>query len=258
MSPSFDNDLIAQQEVRWLVERATVAAKDMARLEPHEARRIAEAVCRACEVRAEHYAHLAVEETNIGRVEDKTFKNLLASRDLMAFYKDTPLGGVQVDNEKKMMLVGRPAGVVMGLIASTSPISTLYFKILSCLLSRNALILSPHPLALKCSIDACEYLAAVAVQAGAPANAIQIQKTPTLEATHSLMRSEGVDLILATGGTPMVRAAYSSGTPSLGVGPGNVPVYIDASADLDLAGRRQGPAGGAGAGAGQRRDLHRF
>ncbi len=235
MSQSFDNDLAALQEARWLVQRAGEAATQMAQLDPGEARRIAVEVCRACEARAEHYAKMAVEETGIGRVEDKLFKNLLASRDLMKFYRDTPLGGIRVDAARKMLLVGRPAGVVMGLVASTSPIATLYFKVLSCLLSRNAIILSPHPLALECSIDAAEYLRSAARDAGAPEDAIQIQKRPTLEATHALMRNSGVNLILATGGTPMVRAAYSSGTPSLGVGPGNVPVYVDAGADLDLA-----------------------
>lgn len=235
MFESFDNDLAALQEARWLVQRAGAAAKDLARIESAEARRIAEEVCRACEARAEHYAKWAVEETGIGRTEDKVFKNLLASRDLMSFYRDTQLGGIRVDAARNMLLVARPAGVVMGLIASTSPIATLYFKILSCLLTRNAIILSPHPLALECSIDASEYLRSVAREAGAPADAIQIQKKPTLEATHWLMRSSGVNLILATGGSPMVRAAYSSGNPALGVGPGNVPVYVDASADLDLA-----------------------
>lgn len=235
MNETFDDDLAALQETRTLVARALPAAQALARLEPAEAWRIAERVCRACEDRAEHYARLAVEETGIGRVQDKVFKNLLASRDLMAFYQNTVLGGMRVDEERKMLLVGRPAGVVMGLVASTSPIATLYFKVLSCLMSRNAIILSPHPLALHCSIDAAEYLREVAREAGAPADAIQIQKTPTLDATHAMMRNRGVNLILATGGTPMVRAAYSSGTPSLGVGPGNVPVYVDASADLGLA-----------------------
>ncbi|VTU38398.1 aldehyde dehydrogenase family protein [Variovorax sp. PBL-E5] len=235
MNPALDDDLAALQEARTLVARAVPAAQAFARFEPAEAWRIAERVCRACEDRAEHYARLAVEETRIGRVEDKLFKNLLASRDLMAFHRRSVLGGVQVDEERRMLLIGRPAGVVMGLVASTSPIATLYFKVLSCLMTRNAIILSPHPLALRCSIDAAEYLRDVAREAGAPADAIQIQAAPTLDATHAMMRNPGVNLILATGGTPMVRAAYSSGTPSLGVGPGNVPVYVDASADLAIA-----------------------
>lgn len=235
VNQALDDDLIALQEARTLVARAVPAGEAFARLDPAEAWRIAEQVCRACEDRAEHYAQWAVEETNIGRTQDKVFKNLLASRDLMDFYRGSLLGGMQVDDERKMLLVGRPAGVVMGLIASTSPIATLYFKVLSCLMTRNALILSPHPLALRCSIDAAEHLAAAARAAGAPTDVIQIQKTPTLEATHALMRNPGVNLILATGGGPMVRSAYSSGTPSLGVGPGNVPVYVDASADIALA-----------------------
>ncbi len=235
MNQALDDDLAALQEARALVARAVPAAKAFARLEPADAWRIAEQVCLACEDRAEHYARWAVEETGIGRAQDKLFKNLLASRELMTFHRRSVLGGLQVDKERKMLLVGRPAGVVMGLVASTSPIATLYFKVLSCLMTRNAVVLSPHPLALNCSIDAADHLSEAARAAGAPADVIQIQRTPTLDATHALMRNPGVNLILATGGSPMVRAAYSSGTPSLGVGPGNVPVYVDASADLTLA-----------------------
>ncbi|HMP09497.1 aldehyde dehydrogenase family protein [Hydrogenophaga sp.] len=235
MQHDIDADLSAIQEARNLVQRARKAAAAFARIETADAWRIAMAVCRACEARAEHYARLAVEETGIGRVQDKVFKNLLASRDLMGFHARTRLGGLHVDKERSMVLVGRPAGVVMGLVASTSPIGTLYFKILSCLMTRNALILSPHPLAQRCSTEAVEYLRRVATDAGAPADAIQIQLQPTLEATHAMMRDPGVDVILATGGGPMVRAAYSSGNPALGVGPGNVPVYVDRSADLELA-----------------------
>lgn len=235
MAEVYDEDLAALQETRDLVRRAGEAATEFARMDPARAKEIARRVCDACESRAEHYARWAVEETGIGRAEDKLFKNLLASRDLMEFYRNAPLGGIQPDDARKMLRVGRPAGVVMGLVASTSPIATLYFKVLSCLLTRNAIILSPHPLAHKCSVDAAEYLRTAARAAGAPADAIQIQHRPTLEATHAMMRNPGVNLILATGGGPMVRAAYSSGTPSLGVGPGNVPVYVDATADLDLA-----------------------
>ena len=234
-SPVLDKDLAALQEVRDLVVRAAPAAKAFARMDAAQAWRIAQAVCLACEERAEHYARWAVEETGIGRVEDKYFKNMLASRDLLAFYQGKSLGGVRVDQAGKMLLVARPAGVVVGLVASTSPIATLYFKVLSCLMTRNAIILSPHPLAIQCSIDAAEYLRDVAERAGAPKDAIQIQKTPTLQATHAMMGDPGVNLILATGGGPMVRAAYSSGNPALGVGAGNVPVYVDATADVALA-----------------------
>ena len=234
-STVLDQDLAALQEVRHLVSQARLASKEFARMDAAQAWEIAQAVCRACEERAEHYARWAVEETNIGRTEDKIFKNLLASRDLMAYYHGAHLGGTKVDHASKMVLVARPAGVVLGLVASTSPIATLYFKVLSCLMTRNAVILSPHPLAIKCSTDAAEYLSEVAERAGAPKNAIQIQSTPTLEATHAMMRNPGVNLILATGGGPMVRAAYSSGNPALGVGPGNVPVYVDSTANIELA-----------------------
>ena len=230
-----DADLAALQEMRTLVARAAPAAREFAQFDPAEAWRIAESVSQACVERAGHYARLAVDETGIGLVEDKIFKNLLASRGLIDYHRHSVLGGVQVDAARRMLLVARPAGVVMGLLASTSPIATMYFKVLACLMTRNVIILSPHPLALRCSIDAAAYLREAAMRAGAPADAIQIQKTPTLEATQAMMRHAGVNLILATGGSPMVRAAYGSGNPALGVGPGNVPVYVDASADLALA-----------------------
>lgn len=234
-SLALDKDLAALQEARDLVARATPAATAFARMDAAQAWSIAQAVCRACEERAEHYARWAVEETGIGRMEDKRFKNLLASRGLMTFYRGKNLGGVQVDRAGKMLMVARPAGVIVGLVASTSPIATLYFKVLSCLMTRNAIVLSPHPLAIECSTDAAEYLRETAERAGAPEGAIQIQKLPTLQATHAMMRDPRVNLILATGGGPMVRAAYGSGNPALGVGPGNVPVYVDASADVELA-----------------------
>ncbi|HET8637064.1 MAG TPA: aldehyde dehydrogenase family protein [Acidobacteriaceae bacterium] len=234
-SSILDKDLAALQEVRTLVARAKVAAEEFAHFDPKKAWHIAEAVCRICEERTEFYARWALEETGIGRLEDKISKNRTASRGLLEFYRNTPLGGAQVDNAKRMILIARSAGVIMGLIASTSPIATLYFKILSCLMTRNAVILSPHPLAIECSVDAVERLRKAAQQAGAPADAIQIQKAPTLEATLEMMRNPAINLILATGGSPMVRAAYSSGNPALGVGPGNVPVYVDASANIPLA-----------------------
>lgn len=233
--PILDKDLLALQEARTLVVRARVAAREFARMDPAQAWRITEAVCRACEERAEYYARWAVEETRIGRTEDKVFKNLLASGGLLNFYRHRQLGGVRVDRDNKMLLVARPAGVVFGLVASTSPIATLYFKVLSCLMTRNAVILSPHPLALNCSVDAADHLREAAERAGAPGGVIQIQRTPTLDATHAIMRDPGVNVILATGGSAMVRAAYGSGNPALGVGPGNVPVFVDASADIDLA-----------------------
>lgn len=235
MSTSMDFDLAALQEARDLVRRARVAATAFAQFEPAKAWDIAMRVAKVCEAHAERFAHLAVQETGIGRVEDKRFKNHLASRALMDFHRRTPLGGIHMDTARRMVRVGRPAGVVMGLIASTSPIATLYFKTLSCLMTRNALVLSPHPLAIHCSTEAVELLIQSALEAGAPEGCLQIQRQPTLEATHALMADPGVDVILATGGGPMVRAAYSSGNPALGVGPGNVPVYVDRSADLTVA-----------------------
>ena len=235
MRNNLDSDLAALQESRELVRRSRVAATAMARLEPAQAWAIATRVAVVCEDMAEHFARLAVAETGIGRVEDKTFKNRLASGRLMDFHRGTRLGGIYIDTDRRMVVVGRPAGVVMGLVASTSPIATLYFKVLCCLMTRNAIILSPHPIAIRCSTEAADLLASVANAAGAPPDCIQIQRRPTLEATHAMMRNPDIDVILATGGGPMVRTAYSSGNPALGVGPGNVPIYVDRTANLDLA-----------------------
>lgn len=230
-----DTDLTSVQEARDLARNARTASAAFAELSEKEAKRIAAEVAKVCVAQAERYAQLAVAETGIGNIPDKVAKNLLASRDLVAFYKDTQLGGVRKSADGKLVELARPAGVVVGLVPSTSPVATLYFKALICLMSRNALILSPHPLARSCSIDACDTLAEAAVRAGAPRHAIQIQRELTLDATTALMRLRDVDLILATGGGPMVRAAYSSGTPAIGVGPGNAPVYVDRSAQLDKA-----------------------
>jgi acyl-CoA reductase-like NAD-dependent aldehyde dehydrogenase len=237
MASHLDTDLRSLQEARDLARQARLAATQFFEYTEKDARRIAQEVCKICVAQAEHYAERAATETGIGNTRHKVVKNLLASRDLLNYYQDVQLGGVRMDAERNVMEIARPAGVVFGLVPSTSPIATLYFKTLICLMTRNALILSPHPIARNCSIDAAALLADAAVRAGAPQNTIQIQRELTMESTHALMRSNDVDVILATGGSPMVRAAYSSGNPALGVGPGNVPVYVDRSASLDYAAR---------------------
>jgi acyl-CoA reductase-like NAD-dependent aldehyde dehydrogenase len=232
---TIDADLAALQEARTLARQAREAAGIFCTVDAEAAWVIANKVAQACAERAEHYAEWAVRESGIGNKKDKIIKNRRACTDLLDYYKSTSLGGFVVDHERNMISIGRPAGVVMGLVPSTSPIATLFFKSLACLMTRNALILSPHPKARECSISAARFVARVAEMAGAPRNAIQIHTRPTMEATRALMSSRDIDVILATGGGPMVRAAYSSGTPAIGVGPGNVPVYVDATADVARA-----------------------
>ena len=229
-----DKDLLALQEARDLAAKAQVAAGELAKLTPEQAWHIAEQVAKAAAEKAGYYAEWAVRETGMGNAADKTAKNTIACTGLIEHYRGTCLGGLRTDPARNLVEVGRPAGVVLALVASTSPIATLYFKTLINLMSRNAVILSPHPIAAECAADACAYLHDVAVAAGAPQNAIQIQRQLSLPATKQLMADERVKLILATGGAPMVRAAYQSGRPALGVGAGNVPVIIDEGIDTQV------------------------
>ena len=132
----------------------------------------------------------------------------------------------------------RPAGVIFCLTPSTNPIATINYKILISLMTRNAVVISPHPAARECCIDAAKLLAQVAVDAGAPDGVIQIIEDPSIPLIEEFMKSPKPAVILATGGAPMVRSAYSSSNPAIGVGPGNAPVYVDSSADIDKAANR--------------------
>ncbi len=179
-------------------------------------------------------AKLAVEETGMGIVEDKVIKNHFASEYIYNAYRDTKTCGVlEEDPAAGIQRIAEPVGVIAGVIPTTNPTSTAIFKILLALKTRNGIILSPHPRAKNCTIAAAKLMLEAAVQAGAPEGIIGWIETPSLEQTNGLMRE--ADLILATGGPGMVKAAYSSGTPALGVGPGNTPAIIDSSADVVLA-----------------------
>ena len=230
-----DRYLQALQSSRDLLRRARVAAEAFRQVSPAEAMKIAGTVATAAAGRARHYAEWAVRETGFGRAEDKIDKNLSGSLRVYEEYRDRPIGGIRQDRARNIVEIGRPAGVIVGLSNSTSPVGTVYFKAMLALMSRNAIVFSPHPAALACTGDAARFLEETARRAGAPRDAIQILAEPTLEATNALMKSDETDLVIATGGGPMVRAAYSSGNPALGVGPGNTPVYVDSSADLALA-----------------------
>ena len=227
-----DKDLEALQSSRDLLRRARVAADAFRRMPPAQAMAIAGTVAKAAAGRARHYAEWAVRETGFGRVEDKIDKNLTGSIRIYEAYCDHPIGGIRQDRARNVVEIGRPAGVIVGLSNSTSPVGTVYFKAMLALMTRNAIVFSPHPAALACTADAARFLEKTARLAGAPPDAIQILAEPTLKATTALMQSDETDLVIATGGAAMVRAAYSSGNPALGVGPGNTPVYVDRTADL--------------------------
>lgn len=230
-----DNDLAALQEARDLMQRARVAADAWTRCTPEQAWRVAEAVAAAMLPKAETYAEWAVRETRIGKVVDKVLKNRMACQATLDGWRGVPLGGVRRNDALRLIEIGRPAGVIVGLSNSTSPVATILFKALMALMTRNAIVFSPHPVALQCCGDAVREIEAAARRAGAPEHAVQMLGRPTLEATHAMMRDARCDLIVATGGTPMVRAAYASGNPTIGVGAGNVPVYVDRSADIAAA-----------------------
>ena len=179
-------------------------------------------------------AKLAVAETGMGIMEDKVIKNHYASEYIYNTYKNTKTCGVlEEDTAYGIKKIAEPIGVVAAVIPTTNPTSTAIFKALISLKTRNAIIISPHPRAKNCTIEAARIVLEAAVKAGAPEGIISWIDVPSLELTNEVMHS--ADIILATGGPGMVKAAYSSGKPALGVGAGNTPVIIDDSADVVLA-----------------------
>ena len=179
-------------------------------------------------------AKMAVEETGMGILEDKIIKNHYAAEYIYNKYKDTKTCGVlEEDMAYGIKKIAEPIGVVAAVIPTTNPTSTAIFKTLISLKTRNAIIISPHPRAKNCTIEAAKVVLEAAVAAGAPKGIISWIDVPSLELTNEVMAT--ADIILATGGPAMVKAAYSSGKPALGVGPGNVPVIIDDTADVKVA-----------------------
>ena len=179
-------------------------------------------------------ARLAVEETGMGVVEDKVIKNHYASEYIYNAYKNVKTCGVLYEDKAYgIKKIAEPVGLIAAVIPTTNPTSTAIFKILISLKTRNGIIISPHPRARKCTIEAAKIIQKAAVEAGAPEGIIGWIDVPSLEATNHLMKS--ADLILATGGPGMVAAAYSSGKPAIGVGPGNTPAILDDSCDIQLA-----------------------
>jgi acetaldehyde dehydrogenase (acetylating) len=228
-----DQDLISIQEVRTKVEKAHAAFLKYRSYSQEQIDAIVEAMSAAAQAHAVRLAELAVEETGYGNVKDKIAKNLLTSKWLGENIRPMKTVGVLRENPaKKIVEIGVPMGVVAAIAPTTNPTATANFKSMISLKAGNAVVLSPHPHAKRSTAEACEVLHAAAVAAGAPEGIIQCLTAPTTEATQALMRHEKTAVILATGGTGLVRAAYSSGKPAFGVGPGNVPVLLDRSADI--------------------------
>ena len=223
---------------RAMLERAQWAARSFARYDAASVRRIVEAAAQAGAARAGEFADRAVQETGFGVAKDKVVKNLACSTGLVDYYRGHDYVNVRIDADRKIVSVPRPAGVILGLTPSTNPVATVYFKTLLALMTRNAIVLSPHPYGREVSNDAAATIAAAAVAAGAPDGCIQWVQQPSIPLIDALMTDPRTDVIVATGGTAVVRSAYRSGNPAIGVGPGNVPVFVDASADLTRAASR--------------------
>lgn len=220
------------------LDRAGWAGRYFARFDRDHVMQVAQAVAQAAHDNAARYAEWAVKETGFGVVAHKKQKNELTGFPLLEYYRDLDLVTPRVDADRKMVELPKPAGVVFALTPATNPISTLNYKVMLALLSRNAIVISPHPRAAECSLDAVRVLAQAAENAGAPSGLIQCLENPNVPLIEAVMASPKVAVTLATGGGAMVRAAYSSSNPAIGVGPGNAPVFVDESADATKAARR--------------------
>ena len=233
-----DPDLRALQEVRDAVRRCKTAVHAIQSYTQAQTDRLCEAMAKAGAEAAYELARVAVEETGIGRVHYKILKNLAGTELTWASIKDEKtVGIVKRDEAQGVYEVATPAGVIAGIVPTTNPTSTAMFKSLIAVKGRNGMVISPHPRAKRCIGESVEVLRRAIERAGGPPDLLQSLSNPTIESTGALMRHRDVALILATGGTGLVQAAYSSGKPAYGVGPGNVPVYIDRSADIAAAAR---------------------
>lgn len=231
-----DKDLVSVQETRDLLKKAKEAQKEIAKLSQEQIDTICKAIAKAAFDNRVKLAKMAQEETGFGRWQDKVLKNAFASRDLLNAIKDMKTVGIITNNiEAKYMEVAVPVGVIAGLIPSTNPTSTVIYKALISIKAGNAIVFSPHPSAVNCIKETVRIINEAGKSVGLPDGAISVITTVTIEATNELMKSENTDLILATGGSAMVRAAYSSGTPAIGVGPGNGPAFIERSANIPKA-----------------------
>ena len=231
-----DKDLLSIQEARNLAAQAKEAQLEFKHYNQEQVDKIVKAMADAGYRESERLAKMANEETGFGRWQDKVIKNQFGSRNVYESIKDLKtVGVIDVRNNGKIVKIAEPMGVVAALIPSTNPTSTAMFKSIISLKCRNAIVASPHPKAVNCTAEALRVMSDAAEKAGAPKGLIHCLSIPTLEGTGALMKDKNVAVILATGSTPMVRAAYSSGTPAYGVGSGNVPAFIERTANYQKA-----------------------
>ena len=232
----FDKDLAARQEARAVLREAKQAQHLLADMPQEKLDAITEAVARAFAGEAVLLAEMAVKETGFGNVEDKTIKNRFASETVAEAIRGMKtVGLLREDREKRVWEIGIPVGVIAAIVPSTNPTSTVCYKALIALKAGNPIVFSPHPKALLCTRKAARIVAEAAQKAGAPRGSVACLSIPALTGCQELMAAPETRLILATGGPAMVRAAYSSGKPAIGVGAGNGPAYIHHTADVARA-----------------------
>jgi len=233
---NFDKDLQSIQEARSLAAKAKEAQLEFKHFNQEQVDKVCKAMANAGYKEAENLAKLANEETGFGNVKDKIVKNQFGSRDVWESIKDLKsVGIIEIKKDGKVVKIAEPMGVVAALIPSTNPTSTALFKSIISLKCRNGIVVSPHPKALKCTTAALRVVSEAAENAGAPKGLIQCMSLPTLEGTDALMKNKNIAVILATGSSPMVQAAYSAGKPAYGVGSGNVPAFIERTANYQKA-----------------------
>ena len=232
----FDKDLAARQQARELARQAEQAQSRLCEFSQEQLDRIVEAVASAFSGEAVTLAEEAVQETGFGNIRDKTAKNRFASEKVLSAVRDMKTVGILTrDAQKRLWEIGVPVGVIAAIVPSTNPTSTVCYKAIIALKAGCAIIFSPHPKAVSCTRHAAELVARAAEAAGAPKGAVSCLTIPALAGCQELMSAPEVRLILATGGPGMVKAAYSSGKPAIGVGAGNGPAYIHRSADVPAA-----------------------
>ena len=231
-----DKDLQARQEARRLAAEAERAQTELAKMSQQQLDKIVEAVAQSFSASATELASMAVRETGFGNVEDKTVKNEFASKTVFSAIRDMKTVGVLKEQPgEKLWEVGVPVGVIAAIVPSTNPTSTVCYKAMIALKAGNTIVFSPHPKAILCTLRAAEIVAKAAEKAGAPKGSVSCLGIASMAGCEELMHVPQVRLILATGGPGMVRAAYSSGKPAIGVGAGNGPAYIHHSADVRKA-----------------------
>ena len=231
-----DKDLRSRQEARQLIQEAEAAFQVLKTFDQSRIDAIVESMARAGQEHAAQLGRMAAEETGFGNAADKEAKNRFAAQRVYDAIRDMKTVGILREDEKnKVWDVGVAVGVIAGIVPSTNPTSTVIYKSLIALKAGSPIVFSPHPGAVNCTKEAARIMAQAAEQAGCPKGAVACIPTPTMDAVRELMGHPHVRLILATGGPGMVKAAYSSGKPAIGVGAGNGPAYIHKSADIPKA-----------------------